>query len=121
MFKERRIVEMWTMQASLLLRCGVSGRCGASPRLEAGTEVFVVGFLFHRFPLHSEQVSMNLPEVSGAGDRWSQLQLHAALGVAGDQAKGHSLHQGHHQPSLGDGREVGSSDSPTAGRTPLGC
>lgn len=26
-FKERRIVQMWKMQAGMLLRCGVSGRC----------------------------------------------------------------------------------------------
>lgn len=31
-FKERRIVQMWKMQAGILLQCGVSGRCWAIGR-----------------------------------------------------------------------------------------
>lgn len=111
---------MWTVQAGLLLRCGMSGRWGPALVWRLGLRS-LSWLLVPELPTAFRAGVHEPPKVSGAGDRQTRLQLHAALGVAGDQAKGHSLHQGHHQPSLGDGREVGSSDSPAAGRTPLGC
>lgn len=85
-FKERRIVKMWAMQAGVLLRRGLSGRCGAS--WQEGL-LFSGGWdtccLCHRLlapplptPLRAYQVCMNLPEVTSPGDR--QLQLEAMEG-----------------------------------------
>lgn len=81
-FKERRTVEMWTMQAGVLLRRGMSGRCGASWR--EGLLFWRLGpgcRLCHRLlahcspltPFRAHPVCMHLAEVTSPGDRKSQL------------------------------------------------
>lgn len=53
-FKERRIVEMWKMQAGILLQCGVSGRCWV--RWQGGLSLGRSGPLVSSYPCRHSAV-----------------------------------------------------------------